>query len=213
VYLHVFSWPADNVLRVSYLENNQVKAAHLLVRPAEELAVSHDHGVVLVSLPPRIPDVNDTVVVLEMAGPLKVDPPLVTAGSDEPFHLDYMNGVTAGKALKRFNRKGNFFISKWTGPEDSITWHLLLSQTGSYKVQIKYAARAEWQGDKYSLTIGPQALTGVVERTGEDFDYKTVDLGTITLPQAGPITVRIQPAASYEHDLMQFQSLELNPIY
>ena len=135
VYLHVFSWPADNVLRVSHWGDNQVKAAHLLVRPAEKLAISHDHGVVLVSLPARIPDVNDTVVVLEMAGPLKVDPPLVTAGSDAPFHLDCMNGVTAGKAVKRFNRKGGFFISKWTSPEDSVTWHLLVSQTGSYKVQ------------------------------------------------------------------------------
>ena len=213
VYLHVFNWPADNVLRVSQLGNNQVKAAHLLVWPAEKLTFSHDQGVVLVSLPAQIPDVNDTVVVLEMAAPLKVHPPLVTQGSDDPFHLDYMNGVTAGKALKRFNRKGNFFISKWTGPEDSITWHLLVSQTGRYKVQIRYAARAEVQGGKYSLTIGPQSLTGVVERTGEDFDYKTVDLGTLTLPQAGPITVRIQPAGSYDHDLMQFESLELSPIY
>jgi hypothetical protein len=148
-----------------------------------------------------------------MAGPLKVAPTLITAGSDAPFHLDYMDGVTAGKALKRFNRKGSFFISKWTGPEDSITWHLLVSQTGSYKVQIKYAARAEMQGGKYSLTIGPQSLAGVVERTGEDFDYKTIDLGTITLPQSGPMTVRIQPAGSYDHDLMQFQSLDLSPIY
>jgi alpha-L-fucosidase len=189
-----------------------VKAAYLLVRPTEKLAVSRDHGVLLVSLPVRIPDVTDTVVVLQMAGPLKVDPPLVTAGSDMPFHLDYMNGVTAGKALKRFNRKGSFFISRWTNPEDSITWHLLVSQTGSYKVQIKYAARAEWQGGKFSLTMGPQTLTGVVEKTGEDFDYKTVDLGTIKLPQAGPLTVRIQPAGSYDHDLMQFQSLELSPI-
>jgi alpha-L-fucosidase len=213
VYLHVFSWPADNVLRVSHLGSNEVKAAHLLVRPAEKLAIRHDHGVLLVSLPARIRDVNDTVVVLEMAGPLKVDPPLVTQGSDAPFHLDYMNGLTAGKAVKRFNRKGSFFISKWTSPEDSITWHLLLSQTGRYKVQIKYAARAEWQGGKYSLTIGSQSLTRVVERTGEDFDYKTVDLGTITLSQACPITVRIQPVGSYEHDLMQFQSLELSPIY
>jgi alpha-L-fucosidase len=213
VYLHVFSWPADNVLRVGYLGNSQVRAAYLLVRPAEKLAVSHDHGVLLVTLPTRILDVNDTVVVLEMAGPLKVDLPLVTAGSDMPFHLDYMNGVTTGKALKRFNRKGSFFISKLTRPEDSITWHLLVSQAGSYKVQITYAARAEWQGGKYSLTMGPQSLSGVVEKTGEDFDYKTVDLGTIKLPQAGPLTVQIQPAGSYDHDLMQFQSLELSPIY
>jgi len=213
VYLHVFNWPADNLIRVSHLGNNQVKAAHLLAPPAEKLAISHNQGVVLVSLPARVPDVNDTVVVLEMAGPLKVDPPLVIAGSDAPFHLDYMNGVTAGKALKRFNRKGGFFISKWTSPEDSITWHLLVSQTGNYRVQVKYAARAELQGGKYSLTIGPQSLTGVVERTGEDFDYKTLDLGTLKLPQAGPVTVRIQPAGSYDHDLMQFQSLELDPIY
>jgi len=213
VYLHIFSWPGDHVLRVSDWGKNPVKAASLLVRPAEKLAFRQSNGTLLVSLPPQIPDFNDTVVVLEMAGPLKVDPPIVTQGSDMPFQLDYMNGVTAGKAWKRFNRKGGFFISKWTGPEDSITWHLLVSQTGSYKVQISYAARAEWQGGKYALAIGQQTLTGAVERTGEDFDYKTMDLGTITLPQAGPITVRIQPSASYEHDLMQFQSLELTPIY
>ncbi len=72
VYLHVFIWPADNVLRVSQLGNSEVRAAHLLVRPVEKLPISHDHGVVLVSLPAQIPDVNDTVVVLEMTGPLKV---------------------------------------------------------------------------------------------------------------------------------------------
>ena len=213
VYLHVFSWPADNVLRVSHLGSDPVKAAHLLAAPAAALAVSQDHGVALVTLPARIPDVNDTVVVLEMAGPLTPEAQWVTAGSDMPFHLDYANGMTAGKAMKRFNRKGSYFISKWTGPNDSITWHILVSQVGSYKVQIRYAARAELQEGKYTLTIGSQSLSGVVERTGEDFDYKTLDLGTIKLLQSGTITVRIQPAANYDHDLMQFQSLDLSPIY
>ncbi len=212
VYLHVFSWPADNVLRVSRLGSNQVKSVYLLVRPAEKLAISHSYGVVLVSLPARMPDVSDTVVVLELAGPLKVDPPLVTQDSDDDFQLSCMNGVTSGKAWKRFNRKGGFFISKWTSPEDSATWHLMVSQTGSYRVRINYAARAEWQGGKYSVTIGTQSLTGVVERTGEDFDYRTADLGTITLPQASLIVVQIHPAEAYEHDLMQFQSLELSRV-
>jgi alpha-L-fucosidase len=213
VYLHVFNWPADGVLRVSRLDNNTVKSAHLLIRPAESLAVSHSNGVVLVSLPPRIPDISDTVVVLQMAGPLRVEPAMVTAATDLPMHLDCMNSATAGKAIKRFNRKGNFFISKWIAPGDSATWRLLVSQTGNYKVQLTYAARAEWKGGKYSIRIGTQTLNGTVEDTGEDFNYKTFDLGTISLPRAGPITVRIQPAESYEHDLMQFQSLDLSPVY
>ena len=50
--------------------------------------MSHSHGVVLVSLPPRIPDLSDTVVVLQMAGPLKVEPAIVTAATDMPMHLD-----------------------------------------------------------------------------------------------------------------------------
>jgi len=213
VYLHLFSWPADHVLRVSDWGDNPVKAAYLLSRPAEKLATSETDRTLLVPLPAQAPDASDTVVVLEMAAPFKVDLPIVTQGSDSPFQLDYMNGSTAGKAWKRFNRKGGFFISKWTGPADSVTWNLLVSQTGKYRVRITYAARAEWQGGKYMLTIGPQSLAEVVEQTGDDFDYKTLDLGTITLPQAGPISVRIQPAANYEHDLMQFQTLELSPIY
>jgi alpha-L-fucosidase len=213
VYLHVFAWPADGVLRVSAMSGAEVKSAHLVARPAEKLAVSRDHGVMLVTVPAQMPDANDTVVVLELAGPLKVDTPLLTQGSDSPFHLDYMNGITAGKAQKRFNRKGSFFISKWTGPQDSVTWHMLISQTGNYKVRIKYAAREESQGSKYLLTIGPRSLNGAVQQTDEEFDYQTLDLGNITLPKAGPITVRIQPAEAYDHDLMQFQSLELSPIY
>jgi alpha-L-fucosidase len=213
VYLHVFNGPADNVLRVSRLGLSRVKSAHLLLRPADELPLAYRHGVLLVSLPPRLPDADDTVVVLEMAGPLEVEPRLVTQGSDDNFRLDCLNGATAGKALKRFNRKGNFFISKWTAPDDTATWHLMVSQAGQYKIQISYAARTEWQGAKYSVTIGPHRLTAAVEPTGQDFDYRAFALGTITIPQAGPCTVRIQPAGQYDHDLMQFQSLLLNPVY
>jgi alpha-L-fucosidase len=212
IYLHVFSWPADGVLRVSGL-NNEVKAAYLLLHPSQELPVSRDHGVVLVSLPARSLDENDTVVVLEIAGQPKVDPPLVTQDTDSPFNLDYLTAVTAGKAVKRFNPEGDFYISKWTGPDDSITWHLLVSQTGSYGLRIRYAARNEWRQGRYSVAVGPQSLTGLVTPTGEGFQYRTFELGTVKISEAGQCTVRIQPAAAYEHNLMYFQSLELYPVH
>lgn len=211
IYLHVFTWPADAVLRISGLRND-VKAASPLAEPSRKLAVSRSSGVISVALPPKAPDDSDTVVVMEVAGRPEVDPPLITQSSDSSFDLDYLKAQTAGKALKRFNRDGKFHIAKWSGPGDTATWRLLVSQTGNYKVSICYAARREWAQGKYAVAIGPQSLTGVVQPTGEWYQYKTFALGTVKLSKAGEVPVIIRPAASYDHNLMYFQSLVLEPV-
>jgi alpha-L-fucosidase len=208
IYLHVFSWPADALLRVSGLKN-QVKVAYLLADPSQPLPVSCDHGVVLVSVPVKSPDENDTVVVLEVVGPPLVDPPLVMQDTDFPFHLDYLNTVTGGQAAKRFNRDGEYFISHLFGSEDSITWHLHISEAGRYRLRIRYAARNEWRQAKYVVSVGPQSLAGVVTPTGENFKYQAFGLGTILVSRPGQYLVRIQPVGTYNHNLMYFQSLEL----
>jgi alpha-L-fucosidase len=210
IYLHVFSWPGDAVLRVSDVRA-EVTGAYLVSEPSRKLAVVREHGGVAVSLPGRIPDEIDTVVALELGGPLRIDPPIVTQGSDAPFELDYLKAVTAGRAVKRFNRAGKFHISKWAGPQDSVTWHLLVSQTGRYKVTIRYSAPSAWANRSYIIAIGGQSLTGVVGATGEGYQYKTFDLGSVEIPKAGEYTVTIRPAEDSNQYLMYFQSLLLAP--
>jgi hypothetical protein len=191
--------------------NTEVAGAYLLTEPSRKLTVEREHGAIGVSLPARSPDEIDTVVVMELSGPPKVDPPVMTQGSDSAFELDYLAAVTSGRAVKRFNRAGKFHISKWTGPQDSVTWHLLVSQTGRYKVTIRYAAQSAWANRKYVVTLGSQALTGVVAATGEGYRYKTFDLGYLEISKAGPYTVSIRPAANADRYLMYFQSLQLEP--
>jgi hypothetical protein len=113
--------------------------------------------------------------------------------------------------VKRFNRDGGFFISKWTGPADSITWHLLASLPGSYRVSIRYAAREEWARNTYLVTVGTQSLTAAVEATGDWFQYRKFDLGEVKVPKAGVYTVNVRPTSVSAHDLMYFQSLILEP--
>jgi alpha-L-fucosidase len=211
LYLHVFSRPGDAVLRVSGF-HAEVTGAYLLADPSRKLAVAREHDGIAVSLPGRSPDEIDTVVVLELSGALRVDPPIITQGSDSPFELDYLKAVTAGRAVKRFNRAGKFHISKWTGPQDSATWHLLVSQTGRYKVTIRYSARSAWANRHYVVEIGGQSLTGVVGATGEGYQYKTFDLGSVEIGKAGEYTVRIRPAVDSDRYLMYFQSLLLEPV-
>jgi alpha-L-fucosidase len=212
VYLHVFSWPADGTLRVSGLVND-VRAAYRLGDPSRKLVATRADGVTSISLGTGPHDEDDTVVVMEIAGALRADPPVLTQGSDSSFELDYMTAITAGKAAKRFNRDGSFHISKWTTPNDSATWHLLVSQTGDYKVSIRYAARSEWAGGKYVISVGPRNITGTVERTGDWYQYRTFDLGRLKISKVGDYTVSVRPAAATAHNLMYFQSLTLEPVY
>jgi len=210
IYFHVFSWPGDGVIRITGL-HSEADGAYLLTEPSRKLKLTREHGAIGVSLPATPPDAIDTVVVMELAAPPKVDPPVLTQGSDAAFELDYLAAVTAGRAVKRFNRAGSFHISKWTGPQDSVTWHLLVSQAGRYKVTIRYAAQNAWANRKYVVTFGSQSLTGVVAATGEGYQYKTFDLGRLEIPKAGAYSVSIRPAAAADRYLMYFQSLQLKP--
>ena len=210
VYLHVFQRPADGVLRVGGLRN-EVKSASLLAVPGQELAVAREQGVTNVRLPAREWDSAATVVVLTVAGKPEAEPQLITQGSDSPFHLDYLNGETQGDAMKRFNRDGRFHIGRWRNPQDQVLWRVLISQPGRYSIRLRYAARAESAGRKYVLRFGEQSVPGIVQTTGDWYQYKIFDLGVITLPSKGPLQITIRPAEAGKENLMYLESLRLEP--
>ncbi len=210
VYAHVFSWPADGKLPISGLRN-AVVAAYPLTQSSLKLKVTRVDGTNVLETPPNPLDSVDTVLVLDLDGPPKVDPLVVVQGTETPFDLDYMQAVTGGNAMKRFNREGKFHIARWTAPGDFVQWHLLVSQSGDYQVRIRYSADKESAGAQYTVRAGDQKITASVAATGEAFQYKTFDLGTIHLFKAGPYIVKVEPLARTQHDLMFFQSLELIP--
>ena len=210
VYAHVFSWPADGKLRVPGIENN-VTEAYALASPGVKLAVTREYGTQVLTLTGHPDNEYDTVFVLQLDGPPKSEPRIITQGSDAPFSLDYLPAITSGKAVKRFNRQGKFHIAKWTGPGDSIQWHLLVSQTGEYKVRIQYAADVVSQGDPYVITIAGHTVKGTVQATGEAYHYQSFDLGSLKIAQAGFYTLELKPASERGHNLMYFQSLDLTP--
>jgi alpha-L-fucosidase len=209
LYLHVFTWPADHTLRLSGLLTKAV-SAHPLLAPGSRLHVNNSFGTLLVSLPDQRIDPNDTVVVVQLAAPPQAAPVVLTQGTNSPVNLDYASAITAGHAVKRFNRLGGFHIAKWTGPKDSITWQVLVSQAGEYHIRISYSAKPEARGDGYRIQVGDQVVTAAVEATGEAYQYKTFELKSIPL-KARRYTVRITPVSEHNHNLMYLSSVDLVP--
>jgi alpha-L-fucosidase len=83
LYLHVFDWPKDGKIIVPGLLNDARKAYLLADGRQTSLAVRRAEDALVVIVPAAAPDADDSVVVLDVAGPLDVnDPPTVTSSAE-----------------------------------------------------------------------------------------------------------------------------------
>lgn len=108
LYLSVFDWPKNGVLRVPV--NAEVKKAYLLSAPSKVLTTSSLNGMLEVSLPAVAPDNIATVVVVETVGEIAVQP---AASTGKTYRVSSnKNGMTADKA---FDNLGD---TRWEAADD-----------------------------------------------------------------------------------------------
>ncbi len=211
LYLHVFEWPTDGVLPVSGLITAP-KSAHLVGAAGGSLRFEKRGREWVVKVPAKAPDAVDTVIALEFDGNPKLEAPLVVPDAKSALRLDYMLGVTEGGAAKRFNRKGGYHISKWAAKSDAVSWRARVDRAGTYAVRITYAAPAGWAGGGFEVSSGAQVLPGKVQPTGDEFEYKSFELGQLKFARPGEYSLTIRPSAALSHYLMTFQALDLSPL-
>ncbi len=83
LYLHVFDWPKDGKLVVPGVLNDARRAYLLADAKRASLAVRRAEDALVVTVPAVAPDADDSVVVLEITGPLDVnDPPVLTSSAE-----------------------------------------------------------------------------------------------------------------------------------
>jgi alpha-L-fucosidase len=214
LFLHVFDWPENGQLSLNGLNNKIVKANSLL-NPKEALPVDRDEaGNIIIGLPSERPDGINSVFIVEIDGDPDIDPYIVEQNEDGSVLLDYLSASTTGNARKRFNRRGesgHFHISKMQTPEDSVEWHVQMNATGSYHVDITYAARPGWENVRYILEMGQERIEGTIKSTEGWYEYKTERIGQLAVKKAGRTVVKIYPKDSLDHYLMYFNKIELKP--
>ena len=212
LYLHVFQWPTNGLLQLKGLRNKVIKVA-TLADPEQALSFKQDAGLVEIKVPSKPPDPINSVLVMEIEGTAEVDPVLVTQREDGGYALDFLSAATEGAAVKRFNREGEWHISKWTGPSDGITWHIDVASPGEFEVRITYAANEGWVGQGYAIEAGGTQLEAKVERTGDWYEYQTFSPGRIALARVRESRrLRIVPKSTVPENLMYFKEMELVPV-
>ncbi len=90
LYLHVFDWPADGVLRVPGIFNQPQRAFLLGDKEKAALACHREADALLITVPQQAPDAHNSVVVLEIAGKPDINNPPEIAGAFDIF-IDAIN--------------------------------------------------------------------------------------------------------------------------
>ncbi len=210
LFLFVLEWPKDGILNLAGLKN-KVRSVYSLIDKTSKLTFSQEEKI-RITLPSTPPDSPISVLVLETEGSPIVNPQMVLQDETGEVKFDYLTAITFGKTMTRFNRKGGFHISKWTGPEDTVDWSFYVDKPGVFKVNITYAADKEWEGRPFEIKIGPSILNPKVIHTGDLFNYNQFPVGYCEFKEAGYYTLKMRPLSSSDSYLMYLRSITLIPV-
>lgn len=211
IFLFVRDWPADGEVTLTGLKNS-VSSAYLLTDKSNMIPVVQAENRTRMTLSPDAPDYPISVLVLETVFPPRIDPQLVFQDENGTAELDYLTVNTSGTTATRFNRKGGFHISKWTGPEDGAEWIVRLTEPGIFKVNISYAVNRESEGIPYEIIMGNSVIETRTVYIGEWFGYESFPVGYIELPEAGKYPLTIHPKVPGDAYLMHFRSISLETV-
>jgi len=190
LYLHVFNWPEDKLLRVPGISTS-ISKIKLLTDEAQVLSSRFEGGDLLIELPAEAPDPVNTVIVLETKGSLEVINNMPTLAEDQigltaDFADIHNPGYGAHAILKGSGEDAR--ITNWVDSRVRLEWMFHTTEAGTYTVKAQ--VRAE-ESSKLTIKIGEEQLDAEVMLTGSE--YSEMILGEIEISESGDHIISIRP--------------------
>ena len=210
LYLHVFDWPEDGLLRVNGL-SSEVSGAFFMADFQQQIQVDKTQEGVVLHLPEQPLDEIDTVIVLKITGKLDVERilprqdaegVLVLAMDDAHIH----NPGYGGRLELKQDDNSASYLDGWTDFHSRVDWLVRVDKPGTFDVYAEVAAE-EPAGFLLIANDGQKPLT--VKSTGGLQIFQTQHIGQLTLPE-GESAIRIHPQMSLWNPIL-LRSVTLKP--
>jgi len=160
-------------------------------------------------------DIANLIAFLRQNGPIPArktfpgnEPKLVKADAEGRLTLTPQSAEIYGPSLVLEARYGN--LGYWSSGDDHAAWQVEVPTAGTYRVQLEWACDNGSAGNLWELTTASGVLTGRIETTGSWDNYRTAEVGELTLA-AGMQRITIRPAGKLRGPLMDLKSLSLLP--
>jgi len=212
LYLHVFEWPANGVLRVPNLKN-LIHSAQLVAARDVRLAARRDGDDIVITVPAEAPDPVASVVELTLDGVPVVGPFANGPGEKGVITLGVESceiETKFGQRAKLENILGHVFLTKWERPDDVPTWKMKVPKAGRYKVDLVYGSGRRGEGTEYTVTAGANQLSGKVARGANSWVFKRHAVGEMSLA-AGDQSLQVKMKTQNGVEAMTLEKVILTP--
>ena len=206
LFLHVFDWPREGM--VLYGLKNKVRSAQLLAG-GKVLDVSQrdENGfdALRIDTPATPPDLNDSVIALEIEGEPQVDPSLLQQPDGVVTLSAYMANLHKAAGSK-MNLDSRGVISDWRSAGDWADWSFKVNHPGVFNVVLvtseqKYGRG--WDGGQHVVVeVGGKTLKKTVAAGGKQenpsnpyWPYVISRIGRVRLEKAGSYALSLKTSA------------------
>lgn len=182
LYLHVFNWPKDEILRIPGLKT-KITDVYLLSNPKQKFAWKFEDGDALVHAPSVIFDPINTVVVVKTKGNVEITsnkPGLKEGKILLPADFADIHNPGYGTHAVLEGTGENSVIKNWVDSRVRLEWMFNSTEPGLYKIEGLINAKANCS---ISIGVGEQKIkTGI---PGTDNKFDVIQLGQIQISDMG----------------------------
>ncbi|HPT25972.1 MAG TPA: alpha-L-fucosidase [Bryobacteraceae bacterium] len=174
LFIHILNWPGRS-LKIEGLESKVTRASLLAGKAAVKF--TQKAGMLELALPAKAPDVNDTVVVVEIA-----DSQAKVADGHRAGQLPARLDLFAWESRLRGEEVRYDFVTqsahgfrRFQSETNMLYWYPYKALEGSYQVELTYACDDAVAGSNYRLFVDDRSkpangsIEGVINGTGGKF--------------------------------------------
>lgn len=208
IYLHVLSYP-ENGIKLYGLKNSIKKIYLLADNVQEKLKYNHyfnkgiNCNVLDLSLPKRLPDKYDTIIVIDINGDIDIEDILI----QRPDNKIILNAPTAnihqGKKDSLIQITPSGVIDNWLYKEDWVDWSFKVLKPGNYKVELVMRSKSwyknRWDiGHKIKLQLAGREFIFTDKdskkiKESEFQELKVISIGRLKISEAKKYTLTLLP--------------------
>lgn len=209
LYLMVFEWPTDGVLRVPGL-GGRVRSARVLGAPAVAPApvTRGTEDGLEITVPREPPNADCSVVAVEFTGAPVITEMPTLPGADGVLVCSAADArITGSLAFEAHGKNLGF----WTDPASTARWSARMPMGTPCRVSVEYAA-APGCGGEIEVTVAGHALRATLPpRTGWS-DYATQVVGDITWPGAHAVPVEVRAVRMPGEAFVNLRAVAFTPV-